>query len=499
MKNTSSKRSGKLNLLKGLGSIFHKKAYIGVVILLTLLIALMSFGDAPHAGPSLPIQNANGFFFEYSNGTYSFIGYSYTANGTPQSSQAVRMVLENTTSMTPVHEINGTINSEGLSVMNYTSSQQWFALFEVMGPGGFEPEGGGITVDPVNTSTAPMLFAFPIYDHGFTYKSGFGVTYYSQNGSKAPHMPYRILYGQPINYLVTDNSSPSNLTGTISLGKIGNFVYTKVYPDYTGIPTSETELAGSLQVEKNQSWQDILTPDPVVPLYIHATQEFVEPSMYNAFLGFNILFVAILAILIEIMTFGIPRSTRSLELVQSKPLSRTDILLSRFIASAIGVVIAELIGLTAFEFLTHYFTGTYISIHAFLLVFAVSFLTALVFSSIAFLSSISSYNSIVNLALPVGILFFLYYIYDAMISGIASLLGTLGVGISDSGVTAAEMFNPLFIVGRIDSDLVRASANHGQVISQIYYNLPVSDLVIIIFAWVLILTFISVVAWRKRD
>lgn len=496
MKNTSLKRLGKLNFLRALNSLFHKRAYMGIVILLTLLIALMSFGNAPHAGPSLQIGDANGFFTEYSSGTYSFIAYSYNNNGTPQSSQPVRIVLENTASMTPVHEINGTINSDGLSVMNFTSSQKWQALFEVMGPDGFEIS-SGITVYPVNTSLAPILFAFPIYDHGFTYKSGFGVTYYSQNGSRAPYLPYRILYGQPIVNSVTDNASAPNITGTIPLGKLGNFVYTKIYPCYTGIPTSETELAGSLEVENNQGWQDILHPNQAVPLYIHATQALVDPSMYNAFLGFNILFVAILAILIEMMTFGIPRSTRSLELVQSKPLSRMDVLLSRYIASAVGVVIAELIGLTAFEFLTHYFTGTFISMDAFLLVFLVTFLTALVFSAISFLSSIFSFNSIVNLALPVGILFFLYYIYDAMISGIASLAGTFGVAISASGITAAEMFNPLFIVSRIDTDM--APANHGQEFSHIYYNLPVPDLIVIIFAWAVILTLISAVAWRKRD
>lgn len=500
MKDTSLRKSGRLNLLKALSSLLHKRAFIGVVLLMSVLMALIPFGEAAHSGPSLQLGNVNGFFCEYSNGTYSFITYSYNSNGTPQSAQDVRVVLDNATTLAPVHEINGTIDGVGLSVMNYTSPHRWFADLEIRGPTGFENT-VGYTVDPMNTGLEPILFSFPIYDHGFTYKAGFGLTYYSLNGSVAPSHPYRVLYGQSITTAVKDGATNSTHTGTIAIGNQGGFVYTKVFPDYSGIPTTETVLAGTLQVQKNQSWQNVMDPVSagVVPLYIHATQSYVDPSMYNSFLGFNILFVAILAMLVEMMSFGLPRSSRSLELVQSKPLSRNDILFSRFAASGIGVAVAELAGLSVFEILTRYFTGTYISPDSFLVVFLVALLTALIFSSIGLLSSISSHNSVIVLALPLGLLFFLYYVYDSLATGIASFAGTLGIRISGAQVTAAQMVNPLFLVTRIKNDLDGTSGNGGQLLTHIYYNLPVPVLVAVLLAWSLGLLVITAVIWRRKD
>lgn len=500
LKDTSLKKSGNLNLLKAVIHIVRRNSFVGVVVLLAIFLLLLSIGETPHAGPSLNIGNAEGFESNYQNGTYSFFIYSFNSNGTPNTGQHFKIVLENHITFQPIKTMNGSIDSEGISLVKYTSSIEYFAQFEILGPKGYQGI-NGYTITPSNSSINATLQCFPIYETGFNSKAGFGVISYNfEKGLTQSSHDFRLNYSySEVSSGSSNSSSAGERYGHLLLGNYSNFRYIQVDPNYNLINVTDATIYGNLQVLYGKNWSGIPGSILQIPVFTKISPQYLNYPLYNAFLGPNLIFPVMFAIVLETVIFGIPKSTRYLELILSKPLSRNDILFSRFGAIYLGVSLSTFLGVMSFDFFAGYYTGVSLTLHSIVVASSVTILTAIIFSTLAFLPAVRSHNTALIISTPFAIFFFFYYVYDLLITGLSSFLATVGLYIPNRTMVAFELFNPLFIVDRIRSDLTKNSLPSGVAVTYTYYNFPVSTLLIFLAIWAIVPALISVILWKGSD
>lgn len=500
------RKSGRANLLKSLWKTLSSRRLIAVFLLMALLLGLLTLGQTSFEGPTISIENESGFYTLYSNGVYHLVVFSYTDNGTPLESQGVKMVFTNSTSEVS-KTVLGTIGGDGLAVVNFTSNETWNAKLYLHEPTGYQFS-VGYGIGPSN-STKGFLSYLNIYDHGFRNKAGFVVFYVNANGKQAPQTQFRLSYSSKDSGAVFaydssnggGNNSNTVFSGIIDLGNAGDFSYTYLYPDYNSIPANISTAFGTLQYNTSSGWKNVNNFYPTTGQYevfVRPSQQYLEPQVYQAFFSTDILLVSLFGIILAILSFGYPRVNRSIELLVAKPLSRSDIIVSRYFASLIFTGLAILSALVVSDLLFYYYFGIYLNAQTFFLVFGVSLLAGAIFSSLTFLVATVGKGFVSIFASPLAILFFFYYIFGSFIAGLFKLLQTLTVVTSNNVSTYGMYLNPFQIVSgilqRLDKELGIGSAS-----AQTLLPFSTQNMILFLFLWALIPILLATVVWRRSE
>ncbi len=500
------RKSGRANLLKSLWKTLSSRRLIAVFLLMELLLVLLTFGQTSSEGPTINLENENGFYSFYSDGAYHLVVFSYTDNGTPLYSQGVKMVFTNSTTQVSKTAL-GTIGADGMAVINFTSNETWNAELYLSEPTGYQYSVGYL-IGPSN-STGGFLSYLDIYDHGFSNRAGFVVFYVSTNDTKAPQTQFRLSYSSEDSGVVClyspsiggGNNLNAGFSGTIDLGSAGDFSYTRLYPDYNSIPANISTAFGTLQYNTSSGWKNVNNFQPITGQYevfVRVTQKYLEPQVYSEFFSTDILLVSFFGIIVAILSFGYPRATHSIELLLAKPLSRNDIIVSRYLATIIFTGLAIVSALVGSDLLFYYYFGIYLSAGTFFLVFGVSLLTGAIFSSLTFLVAAIGKGLVTIFALPLAILLFFYYILGSFIAGLFYFLRTLNIVTSYKVSTYGMYLTPFQIVSGI---LQRLDRGLGIGIGGELTLLPFSmqDMIVFLFLWAFIPILLATVIWRRSE
>lgn len=490
------KKSAKFNLVKLLWVTLSSRRLIAVFLLMALLLGLLTFGQTSHEGPVIPIENESGFWSFYNNGTYHLVVYSYNKNGTPLASQRVKVVFKNSTSEVTNTEY-ATIGHNGMVVVNFSSNKSWLAELYLQELTGYQSS-MGYTIEP-GKPTADFLSCLPVYDHGFANRVGFLVLYVSPNGALAPRTQFRLAYsGNSSLQYSFDFASGSN-TGYINLGSTSNFTYTYLYPNYAIIPSGMSTVYGILQYNDGDGWKNADSLYPVWQLVlIKPSQSYIEPQVYDAFFVTDVVFIGLFGIIFAVLSFGYPKATRSIELVAAKPFSRTDIIVSNYVASLTLISAGILSALVIQDLLFQYYFGIFLNAYSFLVTFAVSLMMGTTFLSITFLVSTVGNGFVSVFAIPLAILLFFYYIFGTLLSGLSVFLNTLGVTVSGRVVLYGSYFNPFQIISGIDQILrKKLELDVGGDLSFIPFSM--SDMVLFLFLWVFLPILLASFIFRRTD
>jgi ABC-type transport system involved in multi-copper enzyme maturation permease subunit len=510
------RKSGRFNLLKSLWRTLSSRRLIAVFLLMALLLVLLTLGQTSSQGPVVEVETENGFYPFYSNGTYHLVVFSYTDNGTPLNSQGVKIVLTNSTTQIS-KTVRGTIGADGLTVLNFTSNEPWNAVLYLRGPTGCQSS-VGYGIGPSN-STSGFLSYLQIYDHGFRNKAGFIVFYVSDKGKQAPQTQFRLSYSTDagsIVFYVSDKGKQAPQTqfrlsysadsrihsekafnGTIDLGSAGNFSYTRIYPDYSSIPSNISTAYGTLQFKTDTGWKDVnnfYAPNGQCGVFIRPSQQYLEPQVYHAFFNTDILIVSLFGIIIAILSFGYPRASHSIELLVAKPLSRSDIMVSKYFASLIITGLAILFTLTVTDLLLQYYFGIFLNAHTFFFVFGTTLIVGAIFSSLTFLVTAIGKGFVSIFAVPLAIMFLFHYIFGTFIDGLFNLLQTLGISTPNNISTYAKYINPFQSVSGILRILEFTPGECSGVIP-----FSIRDMILFLFLWAFIPILIAIVIWRRSD
>ncbi len=496
----------KTNLFKALWQTFSSRRLIAVFLLISLLLGLLTLGQTSSEGPVVGLESGNGAFPFYSNGTYHMVVFSYTSNGTPMDSQGVKLVFTNSTTHITVTRY-GRIGADGMSIVNFTSNEPWDFLVYLQGPTGYK-EMFGYGISPTNY-TGGFLSYMTIYDHGFLNKAAFTVFYVNFDGKTAPQTSFRLVYSNittiPIIAVRSNNNSTAGslnsdnaFNGVINLGSKGNFSLTYLYPNYNLIPSNITSAYGVLQYNNGSGWRDMnnFGQSPSYKLFVRPSEKYIEPQAYYAFFNTDILFVSLFGILVAILSFGYPRATHSIDLLVAKPLTRSEIIVSKYIAGLIWTCLVILSALAVTDVLFQYYFGIVLNAGSFLLILGVSFLAGSIFLSLSFLVAAVSRGFLTIFAIPLAIFFFFYFVFGSFLDGLIKLLQTLGVNVS--GILVYEIyFNPFQIVSAILKSLDLKLGIINGVLTSFPYTM--SNLFISLFVWALIPIVLGTFLWKKSE
>ena len=167
----SSGRYTRYNIIKAIRATTTAKGSVYVLVAFTILMGLSILGQASTAGPTIPLEQHSGFYQFYSNGSYSFVVFSFDSNGTPQTGQNVKLVLTNLTTE-KAETLNGTIASDGLAVLNFTNNESWNAELYTFVQGSYQAN-VGYGVSPSAIPVEPFVSYLVIFDQGHLNKAGF--------------------------------------------------------------------------------------------------------------------------------------------------------------------------------------------------------------------------------------------------------------------------------------------------------------------------------------
>ena len=500
------RKSGKINLLKSLWKVLLSRRLISVFLLMALLLGLLTLGQTSSLGPVISLENESGFYTLYENGTYHIVVFSYTDNGTPLISQGVKVVFTNLSTRVSETAL-GTIGSDGLTVVNFTSNETLYAKLYLHEPTGYQFS-VGYTIGPSNLTNG-FLSYLNIYDHGFRNKAGFIVFYVSDKGKTAPQTQFRLFYtgkdSEAVSAYTPSVEGSINLApafnGTINLGSTENFSYTRLYPSYSSIPSNLSSAYGILQYKTDSGWRNVSNFYPATGRYevfVRPSQQYLEPQVYHAFFNIDILLVSLFGIIIAILSFGYPRATHSIELLVAKPLSRSDIIVSRYFASLIFTCLTVLSALAVSDLMFQYYFGIYLNGLTFFMAFGITLLAGAIFSSLTFLVIALGKGFASIFTAPLAILFFFYYIFGSFISGLSILLQTLSISTSNSVSTYGTYLNPFQIVSGILQRLDRG-LGVGTASAQTILPFTLQDMIVLLFLWAFVPILLATVIWRRTE
>ncbi|EQD42169.1 hypothetical protein B1B_14176, partial [mine drainage metagenome] len=191
--------------------------------------------------------------------------------------------------------------------------------------------------------------------------------YVGPNGSLAPQTT---LYISPINISNLASSSPQSLKNESAFSySISNFVETTVFPKVTAADKGEnysvvaTNASGSFitfTTSSDAGYVGILGP---LSLYTKLTQSDLQSLVFSGtseILGF---LIPILAIFAAYLTYGKDRTTSVLESVLKRPITRGEIIFSRFISNSVAIVSAVALSMVFSDLIINHYLGSYLSLY----------------------------------------------------------------------------------------------------------------------------------------
>ena len=291
-----------------------------------------------------------------------------------------------------------------------------------------------------------------------TNKSNLGMLalYVGSAGSSAPPITF---YISPINLSRISSATPASLeaNSTFSLTRSG-FVETTIFPkvtaadrgtNYSVVATNTTGSFIVFSTSSDSSPVGILGP---LSLYTKLSQSNLQSLVFSGtsqILGF---LIPILAIFAAYLTYGKDRTTGVLESVLKRPITRGEIIFSRFISNSVAIIGAVALSMLFSDIIINHYLGSYLSGY-----FDAYFIWTYVVEGLSFLALVYLFSHLVK---PQGALLgaaiAIFVVWDLFWTIIPiAILSALGIGSSTNTYLSAEvLFNYISPAGY--GDLVQS-------------------------------------------
>lgn len=515
MKPTSSGRSARNNIISALKPLFMKGRVIAVVIILTGIFVTLAVAEAPSVAPTVPgMQPKILSTCYYNNDTTHFIDFYYDQYGQPMKGAEVTSVITNNT--TGLHIVkNATIDSNGYALINITGNFTGDRYYYRVPP-----------IPPVNASAIHYCGRMRIYNvpvtSNFTvsgidmvqgdrsYENAILFLYYNSRGYKAPEHRYMIYYTNNPLYAAPGHNYPEPkkiVSGNFSAFSVGNYNYKVVQPNYSSISNITGMVFTLPSVYCNGTWRGVgfayvinsqFGNSPFLePAYISPTENGITAPIYHIFFGFPAILPVLMGILSEVIIFGLPRSSGTIDLYLSRSGSKYGILTKRFFGSLLLLAINIFAGLMAFIFTVHYYIGFYPTLKTSSFIFLSLLLVGTAFISISFMISTRAKSTTANVLSPFVIFFGLFYLLNTFFSGIYSLLATKGIFMNPFIVDFIELLDPFNVLASMENDLVPHPT--GYIPVPVPFGFTLIDYIAILILWAILPLIAAFALWRKAN
>lgn len=486
---------------------FTRLRIIIAVIIIVLLLILLSIGYAPSVSPGLNnIHPVSYMYYYYNNDTYHVIDLYYNQYGYPMSNACVYNYL--TYAGVSIKE-KARINNEGYAIVNFKNVNSSLdyklgyyvpVIPPVKNVTGWS-NGYSISAIPKISNNFTVFNAIPVYGQ-YVDKAAFILFYYNSNNYKLPIEKYRLFYTNrnltitiepPIFNETHHNEKYNEVNKTINIGNFGNFNYKLLYINYNNVPKNISKIWGFLQVYKNNSWSNVSVPGYSIPCYSPQLMSLplekqINNESYNMFFVFPAALISVMAIILELFTFGFQKSSNEIEIFISKSSYKSIIIIKRFLLSIFLMAITILSGLLAFTLSLHYYDDLYLGENAFLNIFVFLLIIGISFLSISFLVSSKSKSSITILLIPFVLFFFFFYIFNILLNGIYKLLIVNKISLNPFILYYLNAIDPFNDIIMIKNYLINNS---------LILPMGINFYILILIIWDIVPLLLSLIFWRK--
>jgi len=205
--------------------------------------------------------------------------------------------------------------------------------------------------------------------------------------------------------------------------------------------------------------------------------------------------IPLIALLLSYDSFVGEQESGTLLLLLTYPLSKSQLLLGKFIGQGGIIALATLLGFGASAALLYFQSGDSEIISSFALFIVSAILLGLSFTAIAYLISlsVSEKSKAAGFALITWFLFAL-----AFDLALLALLVGIEDGISQQGLTQLMMLNPTDIFRLVNLAGLDSSDVNGALSVAINASLPQSQLILMLAAWVVLPLTLAIFIFRKK-
>lgn len=328
------------------------------IVGLSALLAYESASSSSTTGVPTTPQLAVGYYLVGNNLT--MVGYIHDSYGIP------------TRNIDVFYEYNGTYyhavsNSNGYA--NVTFSIDPAQSITVYTNYSYKQFGTKITTSQVGY-TVNMNFAysgleiFPgIYDRTNASNLGFIAMYVGKNGTSSP----------PLEFILQEYNSTSQSKGQLIFTQYFNYSnisVIKVFPEINqtnrNLTFFVTAKSSSNQTEMFYLWNlgGKLAPEvglSKLSVYVPMTQTRLQNLVFSGGSSILGLFIPLLAIFAGYLTYGKDRTSGVLESVLKRPVTRGELITTRFLANTIAIFVAGSLAMLVTDVIYNHYFGMYLT------------------------------------------------------------------------------------------------------------------------------------------
>ncbi len=468
------------------------------IIGLSALLAYESAASSSVTGVPTTPQIAIGYYLEGNNLT--MVGYVHNSYGNPSSNINV------------YYEYNGTYydtisNSDGYANVTFTINPgQSITVYTNYS---YKQFGTRISTSQIGYTVNQFyrysgLEVFPgIYDRSNASNLGFIAMYVGENGISSPSMEF-IVQGY--------NSTAQSKGDLISTQYLNysNFSIVKVFPEINqtnrNLSFVLTAKDSANQTEMIYFWNlgGKLSPEvqlSKLSIYVPMTQSRLQNLVFSGGSSILGLFIPILAIFTGYLTYGKDRTSGVLESVLKRPVTRGELITTRFLANTLAIFIAGSLAMIVTDLIYHHYFGMYFTFQ-----FVGQLIWTYLVEGVAFLSIVYLISHIVrSQGALLGAAIGLFVVMDLFWSIIpVAVISALGISSTSSAyVTLNILFDYVSPAGY--SGLIQAFLNGklgsfgGVTINPSSYGITGLTLAIAGILWALVPFIIAYLLARFRD
>ncbi len=340
--------------------------------------------------------------YYHSNGSYHIVTYTFDGYGTPVTDTPITLSLNQT------KFINGTSNSGGFYNATYTSNGSTIqaaanvylanassSFFIIPGHAFLQTN-----MSRINATTSLQITL--VNQPGSLVYKMYNLFYVGPNDSKSPQLA---AYYGAYNSTRTADIAYKNLneTSMTPFATVGGF-----YTSYLKIPLTPANQNSTFTLGLfNTTTGKLVNSYPPTVLYTKISQTnqlTIVFSFLSSLYGF---FVPIMAIFSSYLYYGKDRTSGVLESVATRPVTKSRILASRFVAVILSIFIALLISISVANILLEQYFGQLLPLSEILGMVGIFLVVSAAFAGIVFLTSQLSRAQ--GTVLGVGIVIFIVF------------------------------------------------------------------------------------------
>ncbi|MCL4437906.1 MAG: ABC transporter permease [Candidatus Thermoplasmatota archaeon] len=542
--------------------LFSRRRLIALIIVVALLISSLSIFQVSSSAKSLKEYPFSGTAYYYNNGTYHIINIYFDQYGQPMEGAKVKNMIK-AANGDYIKNLTTTININGYSVVNYTptdpamnmvlatrvqkmfpvppdasnssmyyvwrqinesryfysnhqnASQIDFDMWPYISIGYFYSNNTISLNDTIKMDNFSLNFYFPVYSR-FSYEASLVFFYYNSNGYKHSHFT--------IGYQVISDTAFSNLYSV----KVNFTNYVLLTPDYSRVFQYVNRHASNFSQEGGYVYMDLFVYSTFFPPYdgpglsslwgdpfykqvgrnfigaLDPTEPYLFSSSMSIFINFPLIFLSISAIMGEILIFGLPRSSGSIDLITSRSRSRMSVILNRMLAGLLLFLIPMAVSIITFIIGAHYYTGLYLNPLNTLIILSSMAMVAGSLMFLSFLVASRTRSTVANIVAPLSIFFLLFYILHQLLGSLYSSLLAFGINLNHTALEAITLADPFNVVYSIAGSITNnpyielgGTLTSGNMPILVPINLAISTTVLVL--WVAVPLIAALVIWRRSE